>query len=113
MPKEISSATRLTKSERAAVLAMSSPFGGRGGFVPPRHGCAYWLLVLRGWRLLEMLLHHLLVFGHHVGHFGLLVRGEQLVDLGSNLGVLNLHLDVRLRFLSGQGGSFSLIESTA
>src|SRR6266567_1981297 len=125
MPKAISWATRVTKSAWVAVLAMISPvfsrsstwhtgawltgWDGEACAAPPQ-SAGFELLVLRRCCLLHVFLHSLLVLGDHVTDFGSLVGGKQLVNLRSDLGVLDLHLDVSLRFLGGDGCGFGLIE---
>src|SRR5216684_5099554 len=99
----ISSATSMTKSVLVAALAIGPPLQRRAD-----EGVRLYIVRVRRllliWRrrrplVLHVLLHSLLVLGHQVGHFRFLVRGQQLVNLRRDLGVLDFHLDVSLRFL--------------
>jgi hypothetical protein len=74
-------------------------------------------LLVRGRRrrllIVEVLLHTLLVLGDHVGNFGFLIGVEQLINLGSDFGVLDFHRHVCLGFLIGDCRGLRLIEVAA
>src|SRR5580765_2081087 len=136
MPEDISSATAEMKSGLTALLAIWNSQGhllrrsGRGGRRRPFDalallGCSGQApptyphkLLLVCWSglialFLHMFLHTLLVLGHHVGDFGLLVGAQQVVHLRGDLGMLDLELHTSLRRLRGDGCSLGLVKVAA
>src|SRR6266540_4591455 len=79
----------------------------------PRYFLSLLLLVGRRLLVLQVLLHALLVLGDHLCHFGFLIGAQQLVNLGCDLGMLDLELYMSLRFLSSNRRCLGLVEVAA